>query len=309
MANHYFDLSHFALLKISGDDAAEFLENQLTTHLEDLDHHGWLLSAWCTPKGRVLANFMLYRQADAYFLILPSMLKQTVMQRLTMYVLRSKVKIDDQQELFSLIGLQGSKLDDLLSQIEPAFSGSSANVIAIENMTLLRFTDPEPRVLLVVGIEAMSHTMNQILMACEESDRSQWSLLDIQTGLPWITAATSEKLLPQMLNLDLTGGLSYQKGCFPGQEIIARVHYRGEVKQRLFIGEGCGEVIPGPGDELENPEGGQLLGDVIDAEPSGDNTFTVLAATRVQSLDEYPAVLRGHPETTMKLRRLDAENG
>ena len=303
-SNLHFDLSHFSLLKISGEDAAEFLENQLTTHLPDLEQHGWLMSAWCNPKGRVLADFILYKREDAFYLVLPSMLKQNLVQRLRMFILRARVQIEDADENHALIGLQGSQIEPLLEQLDQTFVQSQPKLSHIEQISCIRFPDNTPRVMLVIAADSIRRTLNQILMACQESDRSYWSLLDIKAGIPWVTTSTTEKFLPQMLNLDLSGGLSFQKGCYPGQEVIARVHYRGEVKQRLCIGTGHGNVIPGPGDVIEDAKTGKSLGDVIDAEPSGDASFQLIAACSESQDTEHQAVIRGQANTALTLEFL-----
>ncbi len=302
--NLHFDLSHFSLIQISGTDANQFLQNQLITDLDELNEYGWLLSAWCISNGRILCNFILYEQDDAYFLVLPSMFKQKIMQRLGMFVLRSKVDIIDCLENYALIGLYGVKSLDLLKQINKNVNNKGNHLQQSENCTVIHFQDDTPRMMLVIPIENLGNFMNQILMACEESDRSAWSLLDIESGIPWITEATSEQFLPQMLNLDLTGGLSHKKGCYPGQEIIARVHYRGEIKKRLFIGTGNSNITPGPGDQLEELETGKLVGDVIDAEPCQDGQFKLLAICEIKENGGYKARLRGSEETTVTLQAI-----
>lgn len=298
--NLHFDLSHFAIIEISGDDATEFLQNQLITNMPDLKQSGWLLSAWCSPKGRILANFILFEYNAQYFLILPTMLKQIILQRLNIFVLRSKVNIRDVSEHYALIGIYGEQCSDIL-RANPEFI-RHANLQFLDGSLLIRMTDNTPRWILAAPIEKLTHIMNQAFLDMEQGNRSTWSLLDIEAGLPWVTEATSEKFLPQMLNLDDTGGLSYNKGCYPGQEIIARVHFRGEVKKRLYLGTGKGDITPGPGDQLEAIADGKLLGDIIDAEQNSTDGFSILAAANVAETNTLQACVRGECGSVIELK-------
>ena len=167
----------FTTIKIDGADAAGFLHGQFTTDVTGLASGRAGLSAWCDPKGRVIATFILTRLEEAFWLLLPQTLKDTFLKRLKMYVLRANVNIADA-------------------------STETENI-------------PE----LPAYISAM--------------DGCDWQTTFIRQGIPWISPATSGRFLPQELNLDKLDAVSYTKGCYPGQEIIARLRYRGEVKRRL----------------------------------------------------------------------------
>ncbi|MCG8324622.1 MAG: hypothetical protein MI673_03825 [Thiotrichales bacterium] len=287
---HYFDLSHFALIRVSGNDAREFLQNQITANLDALGGQDWVMSAWCLPNGRIISNFILYSENDHYMLILPSMLKQKVMQRLFMFVLRSQVEITDASDDYALIGLHGSNINAVLNEFDLSFE--DRKLVREDGITIINLAGEESRIILVIRMDRLGSRLNRILMACQQSDRNQWSLLDIRSGIPWITAPTSESFLPQMLNLDLTGGLSFDKGCYPGQEIVARLHYKSEAKKRLYLGRGAGEITPGPGDELEDAGNGNRLGDIVDAEPDPEGGFRFLAVANVQMKDSVQPRVR-----------------
>ena len=298
--NLHFDLSHFSIIQVSGDDAEEFLENQLITHLPDLESAGWLLSAWCLPNGRILSNFILFENNHHYFLILPSMLKQKIIDRLKLYILRSNVSIDDASDDYALIGLAGEVSNDLLKQIYDGFTPVKKQ--AVNQSMILQMPDDTARWILLVHMDEVNQLMQQILLAFQESDRATWSLLDIKAGIPWVTTATSEEFIPQMLNLDTTGGLSYKKGCYPGQEIIARIHFRGEIKKRLYIGTGTSDVTPGPGDKLESIDDAKLIGDVIDAEPNPAGGFSFIATANIDENETIKACLRGEHQSLVELK-------
>ncbi len=306
--NLYFDLSHFGLIAVSGAEAETFLQNQLSSDLKDLEKYGWLLSAWCLPNGRVLSNFILYQKGESYHLILPSMLKEKIMQRLTMYVLRSDVKITDISDDYAVFGLYGLNTENIIDQVNDNIEERGQRLLQGEHHSIIKIWGDIPRLMLTISMEKLKLFMNRMLMGYKESDRRTWSLLDIESGLPWIIPATSETFLPQMLNLDITGGLSFQKGCYPGQEVIARLHYRGELKKRLFIGTGTSAVSPGPNDQLEDMETGKLLGEVLDAEPCDDEQFKLLAVAEIKDNKTYQAKLRGSEETIVELEAVKTSN-
>lgn len=302
LSNHqYFDLSHFSLIEISGKDAFSFLHAQITADLVDLKQRGWLFSAWCLPNGRVICTFIVYASGNSLFLMLPSMMKDKIIKRLSMFVLRSAVTLTDRSEEYVLIGLRGAGIDDLAGRhiTSPVIQG---RLTQTELFSLLRLPDAVPRRILIGKIEGLPELLNDITGNCTPGERAQWSLLDIEAGLPWIINATSESFLPQMLNLEEMQGLSYGKGCYPGQEIVARLHYRGQVKKRLYLGKGDAEILPGPGDKLEDRAGGILSGDVIDAERHPDGGFRLLAVVETDYADSTALRIQGLQDVSVQLQ-------
>ena len=269
----YFDLSHFALLEISGDDAYTFLQGQIAGDLGLLNTAPWLFSGWCLPNGRVICTFIAFRQDHSLMLILPSMLRDKITKRLSMFVLRSKVTIKDVSDDYALTGLHGIDVNTVI----PA--------AVLENITVLKFSGHSPRCILISRMDHVSDVLNAATEKCTAGERAGWSLLDIESGLPWILNATTEAFLPQMLNLDDMQGLSYQKGCYPGQEVIARLHYRGQLKKKLYLGTTTGQVLPGTGDRIDNQDTGEYVGDVIDAEHGADDHIHLLAVLETRHAD------------------------
>jgi folate-binding protein YgfZ len=259
----YFYLPHFALIEISGRDAFEFLHKQITCDLNELQSLGWLFCAWCEANGRVICTFIVYQRDDSLFLIFPSPLKERIMQRLSRYTLRSRVIIRDAGEDFSLLGLSNVAIlsTDLLDR--PARTGRMLNT---DHGEAIELWGQKPRYLLVQRVERMPALLNRVSEICDKGDQSGWNLLDIEAGIPWITETTTASFLPQMLNMDKMHSVSYQKGCYPGQEVIARLRYRGQLKKRMFLGNGQGEFIPAAGGVIELTDSGNPCGSVIAAE-------------------------------------------
>jgi folate-binding protein YgfZ len=293
----YFDLSHFSLLQISGKDAFEFLHGQFTADLHQLKTLDWLFSAWCLPNGRVICTFIIFTRDNSFFLILPSMLKDKICKRLSMFILRSQVTLKDVSDDYALAGLAGTGAESVLQQIT-----GNKNLPGSPLYSLLKLPDQTPRYILISKMEHVEPLLNVIESSCSTCGRADWSLLDIEAGLPWIINATSEAFLPQMLNLEQLHGLSYQKGCYPGQEVIARLHYRGQLKKQLYLGSGKSSITPGAGDRLIHKESAAAVGDVLDAElhPSGE--FRLLAVVETQYAENDRLYLESAPEIAVTLQ-------
>lgn len=223
-------LSSFAVLAIGGDDRHDFLHGQFINDLKLIETSSAQLSAWCNPKGQVITNFIIINTGISYLLIFKEELKDYVQKRLAMFVLRSDVKVEDISESSPLIGI--ANINDL-SALTKNVPDNAGDVTTADGLIIVSHPDNSGRYLITGNIETLINNVPNL--GIKLSNHSAWELLDILSGLPWITQATQEQFLPQMLNLDALKGLSYQKGCYPGQEVVARLHYRGEVKKRVHI--------------------------------------------------------------------------
>jgi tRNA-modifying protein YgfZ len=203
-------LSRYGLLSVSGVDARDFLHAQLTNDIENLPADRAALAGWCSAKGRLLATFLVIPAPQGYLLQLARDLAPAVAKRLSMFVLRSKVRISDESAAWAQFGMWDVEADT--TKIEWKDQGVA---VPMGEKRLLRL---EP---------AASATL-----ACK-ADEETWYLQEIRAGRPLITAATQDQFVPQMVNLEVLGGVDFQKGCYPGQEIVARAQYRGQVKRRM----------------------------------------------------------------------------
>ena len=289
----YFDLSHFALLRINGNDAFPFLQAQICGDLRQLERLGWFQSAWCLPNGRVIATFILLQQEDSFFLLLPSMLKKKVMKRLGMYVLRSDVKFSDVGDEYLTLGLAGDKAEELINGLNTGEVTQRGCLLLKDKLTLLKMNQSGNRFILLGRMDDCNEVLETITDRYPCGERAQWSLYDIEAGLPWVLETTTEKFLPQMLNLDLSSGLSYQKGCYPGQEIIARTYYRGQVKKRLYLGTTTSDTTPGPGDRIVLESVARAVGDILDAERNGRGRVRFLAVVEIEAAENDALTIEG----------------
>ncbi len=218
------ELTSLGVLVVSGTDAQTFLQGQLTADINALAPHSATSAAWCTAKGRVLASLIVLRRDDDFVLVIDRSLAAGIARRLSMYVLRSKVQVRDDSSQTALFGLDGS---DLPPGPELAWTACRAGVI--DWLCL----GPGHWLGIATSLTCSVDTLAQTA-GYETHSESQWRCGELSAGRVWIGTATQDAYTPQMLNLDLTGGVSFTKGCYPGQEIVARTHYLGKVKRRLL---------------------------------------------------------------------------
>jgi tRNA-modifying protein YgfZ len=279
------DLSHCSLIRVHGPDAADFLNGQLTSDVRSLDERRSQLSAWCSPKGRMLALFRVLHRGDAFLLQLPASLRDDVAARMRIYVLRAKVALEDADEAYVRFGVAGPDVPALLSD---AFGAPPAEVDGVavgDDVVCVRLPGIRPRFEILVPAERAIALWRELKRNAAPAGAAIWTWHDILAGLPTVLPATSDAFLPQMTNLDLLGGVSFDKGCYTGQEIIARVHYRGRLKQRMYRARVLGTDVPAPGDPIFAPEmPSQTTGTVVSAAASPEEGYDLLAVVHCDSV-------------------------
>lgn len=271
-------LSGFSLLAVTGNDRHTFLHGQFINDLNLIEESKAQLSAWCNPKGQVITNFIIINTGISYLLLFKHELKEFVQKRLRMFVMRSDVTIEDITESSPLVGVSNTKDLTSLGDNIPTNAGE---VHAVDGLVIVCLPDNSGRYLITGNIEALTKKLPDLNNTFTSS--SVWELLDILAGLPWISSATQEQFLPQMLNLDILKGLSYQKGCYPGQEVIARLHYRGEVKKRLQIIKSEVELIVGDNIYINQTE--TKAGAIVNSSHHPDGTFYSLAIITLDNVN------------------------
>lgn len=242
-----YPVAHLAVITISGIDAAQFLQGQITCNVHEITATQSSLGAMCTPKGRVISTFLLAKSGDDFLLILPVELLETVKKRLSMYVLRAKVTLTDSSDSLCLLGLTES---------------SNTAFLATEQQNGVVRVHFGNRSLIIADEQNISRLWSEsVAQGYQASDSMHWLTLDILAGIPWLSTATSEEFIPQMLNLDKLGGISLTKGCYTGQEIVARTHYLGKAKRALFVAE-CLTATPEANAAIMDANG-QMVGNVL----------------------------------------------
>lgn len=282
------DLSHLGLIHFAGEDAQSFLQGQLTCDVRLANSDTVLHGAYCNPKGRMLASYLLYRDSNGYLMQLPLELQAAVQKRLSMYVLRAKVRLSDFSDTLIRIGVAGDDARTLISTILVEAPLSDLGVIRSDGRgSVLRLAEDRYELLLPPGLAP--EIWQCLSTGAVPVGAPVWDWLEIKAGIPMITAATQEQFVPQMINLEMIGGVSFQKGCYPGQEIVARSHYLGKIKRRMYLAHV--ELMPGEGpvkagDELLSTDAGeQSVGMVVNAAASPDGGFDMLAVLQTSSAE------------------------
>jgi len=289
------DLSHLSLLKLSGEDAVSFLQGQVTNDVKQLNGNNSQYTGYCTPKGRLIALFLAYRHADNLYLQLDKRLAEAITKRLRMYVLRSKVVIEDISDNTVRMGISGKSAETALRGLFPALPSVVHEVVSNEKGLLIRLPGPVPRYELISDAAHAENIWQQLRQQLEPVGRNAWEWLEIQAGVPDIQPGTQEEFVPQMVNLDVLGGINFKKGCYTGQEIVARTHYLGKVKRRTQLAHLSGENQPQPGDDVFVDDGNEPVGKIVRSAPSPAGGFDVLAEVRLESLEAGKLSCNGSP--------------
>jgi hypothetical protein len=269
-------LEQYGLLQVAGEDARAFLHAQLTNDIENLAPGAARYAGWCSAKGRLLASFLVVPSPDGFLLQLSRDLAPGVAKRLSMFILRSKVKISDATGQWAQYGLWGPGDGEPLSVSE---SGGSITVRIEPDRSLVFAPDPSSRRFL------------------PNASPEDWALAEIRAGRPLIVQSTQDQFVPQMVNLELAGGVDFRKGCYPGQEIVARAQYRGAVKRRMVRLRG-GPLQPGQ--ELYSDDTpGQASGTVVNA--AGDESLAVLQVSAIEAKSPIRAQPQAAPLEVLPL--------
>jgi folate-binding protein YgfZ len=278
------DLSHVGIIRAHGEDANTFLQGQLTNDMRQLDEASSQLSAYCSPKGRVLALLRIFRRADSHYLCLPRALLEPTLKRLRMYVLRSQVTLDDASDRFIHIGLSGPRAESELQPLLERVPARPGEVVSTTVLSVLRVPGPQPRFeIFGDDLQAMMKVWMALDVRAAPVGALPWALLDVRAGVPAVYPETIEAFVPQMINLHALGGISFNKGCYTGQEVVARMHYLGTLKRRMFRARIEENVAVKPGDPVHRPGAGDGVGTVVAAVPSPDGGRELLAVIQLES--------------------------
>lgn len=277
------DLSQFGIIVIAGDDATKFMQGQFTNDVDLINEETSQLNAFCNKKGRMIANFRAFKHQGNYFLSIKSDLVEQSIQHLQNYVLRSHVAIQDVSEQMVHLGISGKDAINLLSPFIENINEEVDSVSHNNDYIAVRVAGEQPRYEVFCSLEHAKGLWQKISPHAEVVDASTWDYLNIQAGLPFIDASTSGEFIPQMANMELINGISFTKGCYTGQEIVARMHYLGKLKKRCYKINIASEKKPDNGDKLfaENARAGQNTGAIIQVEKSPDSGYDALAVIQI----------------------------
>ncbi|MBN3822379.1 folate-binding protein YgfZ [Burkholderia sp. Ac-20384] len=281
-------LPQFGVIDVAGDDAATFLHSQLTNDIEHLDAASARLSGYCSPKGRLLGSFLTWRAGHGVRLLVSKDVQPAVQKRLSMFVLRAKAKLTDASDTLAVVGFAGDVRDALSGIFDALPDGVHVKVDGPAG-TLIRVPDAAgrkrylwigPRAEVDARLAALGSSLPVVSPAV-------WDWLDIRAGEPRITQPAVEQFVPQMVNFDVIGAVNFRKGCYPGQEIVARSQYRGTIKRRTALAHVAGETdTVHAGVELfHSDDPGQPCGMIVNAAAAPAGGVDALVEIKLAALD------------------------
>ncbi|MGH8444605.1 MAG: YgfZ/GcvT domain-containing protein [Solimonas sp.] len=289
------DTAELAWLRVSGTDAETFLQGQLSNDVRALSAERAQLSSYNSPKGRMLAILHLLRAGDDILIELPRAIADATLARLKMFVLRAKVTIARADDLDAL-ALIGDDAPAEMPYLRLPVPGAPLQCLRDERgLSVVRRLGALARFTVVGPRDTIATLRAQVPEAMREPEGLLWRRADIENGIPVVLPETRDHFVAQMANLDLLGGISFQKGCYTGQEIVARLHYLGNLKRRLFTAHIAGPA-PAPGTPVHAQGEAQAVGEIVDAVPDGDGALATLVlqlgarAAALQAGENGPAL-------------------
>lgn len=296
------DLSHFGLVALAGEEAQTFLHGQITNDLRGLREDAAVFAGYLSPKGRMLANFLVMKRAGDVLVMLPEALREAIQKRLSMFILRSKVKARNAGDEWVRLGVSGPGAGTLVAQalglalpegIMAMVQGDDAFALHLGGGRFDVFVSPA----------AAADLWRKLAAGARPVGTPAWDWLMVDAGVPVVLPATQDHFVPQMANMELLGGVSFTKGCYPGQEIVARSQYLGKVKRRLYLAHVEAEAAPG--DEVYSPDpADQAAGHIANAAPAPGGGWDVLAVVLSPSVEAGEVRLKGRDGAPLAFRPL-----
>lgn len=298
------NLDHLGLIEFAGEDAQVFLQGQITNDTKLISETRSQFAGYCTAKGRLLATLLLWKMSDGIYGQLHGDIAAGVQKRLAMYVLRSKVKVTDAAAKWSRVGVAGKDSEGILGKLFSALPQQPMETVQADGCTLIRLHGAIPRFEMIISLEAAASLKPQLESTCTLADATVWNWLDIRAGIPHISPGTQEEFVPQMVNLDLLDGINFKKGCYTGQEIVARTHYLGKVKRRAYLAHVAVLASPVAGDKVYGVAGAEPVGMVVNVAPVPNGGFDLLAEIRLESVEAGALKLAGPDGPVLQLLEL-----
>ncbi|QJP94355.1 CAF17-like 4Fe-4S cluster assembly/insertion protein YgfZ [Pseudomonas fluorescens] len=284
-------LSHEGVLAVRGADAGKFLQGQLTCNINYLSDERASLGARCTQKGRMQSSFRIVLEGDGVLLAMAGELLEPQLADLKKYAVFSKSKLTDESESWARFGLEHG--DAALSSLGLELSADTDSVVRHEGLIAIRVS-PD-RAELWAPADQADAIKGKLSAQLTEAELNQWLLGQIRAGIGQVMPGTRELFIPQMLNLQAVGGVSFKKGCYTGQEIVARMQYLGKLKRRLYRVQLDASELPEPGTPLFAPSHGSSIGEVVLAARAEKNIelLAVLQAEAAEAGDLHLGTVEG----------------
>ncbi|MEZ0604377.1 folate-binding protein YgfZ [Paraburkholderia sp. IW21] len=284
----YMPLTQFGVIDATGDEAASFLHGQLTNDTQHLDAANARLAGYCSAKGRLLASFLTWRTGETIRLLVSKDVQAAVQKRLSMFVLRAKAKLVDASGELAVVGLAGDVrhalsgvFDALPDGVHVQVDGAAGSLIRVPDaLDRLRYLWVGPKAEIAARLPLLDEKLKRVSPAV-------WDWLDIRAGEPRITQPVVEQFVPQMVNFDVLGAVNFRKGCYPGQEVVARSQYRGTIKRRTSLANVAGELetVKAGAELFHAADPGQPCGMVVNAASAAAGGVDLLVEIKLAALE------------------------
>jgi len=277
------ELSTLGVIRATGEEAQSFLHGQFTNDLNNVSTDISQLSSYCNPKGRMLSILRIIKRDNDIFFILPRDVLEPTIKKLTMFKIMAKVDLSDESDQLIVFGVAGPETESVLNELNITIPEEINHCIQSDKITIIRLPSENTRVLFITNVKLAISFWKQLSEKISVATSDVWDLHDIHSGIPQITANTSEAFIPQMTNLELIDGVSFSKGCYPGQEVVARTHYLGKPNRRMYRIYIADENPPEPGTNIFSPEDeSQPVGKIVSALKTSDDSCSALAVLRTE---------------------------
>ncbi len=272
-------LNSEALLHISGPDTLTFLQGQSSCDTRELNPEHALPGIYCTPKGRVVCDFLLCELGEDHFALrLRREIRPTSAAAFGKYIIFSKATLEDNRDDWSVIGIWGDDARTVLSNLLGAAPEQRYTTAGGEGFLLVQVDDEGTSYECYLRDDRAASITSGLRNEAQESDEGDWQCAQIRHGVVRITEALIEEFVPQTLNYDLTGHISFKKGCYTGQEVVARLHYRGTPKRRTFLGTVPSSTLCNPGSLVYASDSDKAIGSVVNCAKGADMYHLLLEA-------------------------------
>jgi hypothetical protein len=294
-------LDDYAVISVAGEDNLEFLQNQFSNDVRLVSETQSQLNAYCSPKGRVLSLFRLLKEGDTYLMLLPQERLQATLNRLKMFVLRSNVTLEDASDHKGVLGIAGDKALELLNKLTPDLPQEADASVYAQGISIIKMAGNPSRFLIVADYEQLKTVWDQCKQQFKQdalpASARIWAYWNVQTGLPEVLDANSDEFVPQMLNLHSLNAVNFKKGCYPGQEVVARMHYLGKQKRRMYLAHLDTDAAPQPGDNVYSEANvsdqgkGQSVGKIVTTSASPHGGYDVLVVMQIANVENRDTIL------------------
>jgi folate-binding protein YgfZ len=276
------------IIKISGVDAETFIQGQITNDITLLsEEEKSIYAGYCSPKGRLLAFFFITRMDANYFLFCPPCISEAISKRLAMYVLRAKVEILSSPEDIDYFLVDESNIKKLHNYFSSIPQSKMQTVLSNNKSVSLTMLDGPKRYYLIFGDNKKISKLYNVIYSTEINP-CNWNEIHIENIIPNIFNETQDLYIPQSVNLDLIGAVNFKKGCYTGQEVVARTHYLGKPKRRMYLGSVTLNKNPELGSDIK--VGDEKVGSLVNFYKQENNIFKVLVELRIEKIDARPTL-------------------